>query len=359
MINNPQTNNYPSYPSFTSTSNYANLRENTENSNPNNNKNNNKSKHKPLSQQTSSSTISHATRIEPTNLSYKDLLRKHQFTPQSGDSTPQTSPMKQEFDLNNNNNNNKSSNTNNNIISNKDNMTPLELEIATFRCKPIIEEPKKPVSGYQLFAKWKRREKPDEIDNNYPQSKALSIEWNALTQQQRDAWNKKSDQEKLQYQHNKELWLKYVKEAKTLGIPVPTKSVKPMIQQIKIKNLLNLIPDICKSNKETTFLISKATEMFIQCFASKAIDIQARSSVTPDSNNDDNDAFITSLHCFDALQTSHQFNFLRAVTVKPANHMKNIKKRKRVSKKQMEKDTSDPPKKKRKIETDNNNNNDE
>ncbi len=32
--------------------------------------------------------------------------------------------------------------------------------------------------------KWKRKEKPDEIDASYPQSKALSIEWNSLPQNQ-------------------------------------------------------------------------------------------------------------------------------------------------------------------------------
>ncbi len=37
------------------------------------------------------------------------------------------------------------------------------------------------------------------------------------------------------------------------------------------------------------------------------------------------ESFITSLHCFDALQTSHKFNFVRAVTVKPINHKKILK----------------------------------
>ena len=118
------------------------------------------------------------------------------------------------------------------------------------------------------------------------------------------------------------------------GIPVPTKSVKPIIAPIKIKNLLNLIPDICKYSKEAQFVISKATELFIQFHAEKAIEISSKLNATQHENNNEDDDIndhsqisISGQHCFDAMQTDHKFNFLRAVTVKPSNISKNKRKK--------------------------------
>jgi len=98
-------------------------------------------------------------------------------------------------------------------------------------------------------------------------------------------------------------------------------------QQIKIKNLFNLIPDMAKYNKETQFIISKATEMFIQFYASKALEISTKLSQTINTNTNSEEQShhliehtICGQHCFDALQTDHKLNFLRAVTVKPTNH---------------------------------------
>ena len=97
------------------------------------------------------------------------------------------------------------------------------------------------------------------------------------------------------------------------GISVPSKSpTKSLIQPIKIKNLLHLIPDISKFNRETQFVISKATEMFISFYASKAAGISKRrrkheaATTTTISNND----------CFYALQSDERLHFLRAVAIR-------------------------------------------
>ena len=156
--------------------------------------------------------ISHATRIQQTNLTYTDLLRKHQFTP-SGGSVSQ-SPMKQSFenfhldDLQSHHPHSHDTQHQNEALSR------LEAERERFRRKPIIEEPKKNVTGYQLFAKWKRTQN---LQNGYhSQSKAISLAWSELSQSEKDEWNKKSEQAKIQYHHEKEQWLKYVEEAKRL-----------------------------------------------------------------------------------------------------------------------------------------------
>eukprot|EP01084_Bolivina_argentea_P132291 233463_1 len=139
--------------------------------------------------------ISHATRIEPTNLSYKDLLRKHQFTPTIKDQKELDEDSKlNEFELNHKS-----------VIDQTHTKLPqLEFEREQFRRKPIIEEPKKNISGYQLFAKWKRTEKPESICSDYPQSKALSIAWNELQQHEKDEWAKKSQEAKTEYIHQKQ-----------------------------------------------------------------------------------------------------------------------------------------------------------
>ena len=98
--------------------------------------------------------------------------------------------------------------------------------------------------------------------------------------------------------------------------------------------MLNLIPDICKYSKEAQFVISKATELFIQFHAEKAIEISSKlNSTQHENNNEDEDInehtqiIISGQHCFDAMQTDHKFNFLRAVTVKPSNITKNKRKK--------------------------------
>ena len=103
------------------------------------------------------------------------------------------------------------------------------------------------------------------------------------------------------------------------GIPVPTN--KSVFRLSKIENLLNLIPDICKFNQETQFIISKATEMFILFYAEKAIEISSRLNSV--HNNDDEDInsvehtqlSISGQHCFDAIETDHRFNFLIPTSV--------------------------------------------
>eukprot|EP00485_Elphidium_margaritaceum_P011766 CAMPEP_0202693042 /NCGR_PEP_ID=MMETSP1385-20130828/7264_1 /ASSEMBLY_ACC=CAM_ASM_000861 /TAXON_ID=933848 /ORGANISM="Elphidium margaritaceum" /LENGTH=440 /DNA_ID=CAMNT_0049348671 /DNA_START=269 /DNA_END=1588 /DNA_ORIENTATION=+ len=195
----------------------------------------------------------------------------------------------------------------------------LDAERAAFRRKAIIEEPKKNVTAYQLYSKWKRTQKSP-TSKSYPAAKAISLAWTELSQSEKDEWSKKSEQAKVHYNHKMQQWLQYVEEAKRLGVPVPTKSVKPILQPIKIKNLLNLIPDIAKYDKDTQFMLSKATEMFIQYYASKAADIASK--LCSASHSDDNEEFqahnvaISAEHCHDALETDHRFNFLRAVTVK-------------------------------------------
>ena len=193
-----------------SSTNHANLRVDIKNLNDHKSSSSSSSSSSHSSSSSSSSStstsssstarpISHATRIPQTNLSYKELLRKHQFTPSGGSSS--TSPMKQSFEtLNLNNNNN-----NNNKINNK--LLTLESQIEAFKKKPIIEEPKKITTGYQLFGKWKKQER--ENGHSCPQ-------WNELDQSQKDEWNKKSEQAKIQYHHEKEIWLKYVEEANRL-----------------------------------------------------------------------------------------------------------------------------------------------
>ena len=121
---------------------------------------------------------------------------------------------------------------------------------------------------------------------------------------------------------------------------------------------MNLIPDICKYNKEAQFIISKATEMFIQFHTEKAIQISTKintiQSENDDNNNNNNDdnsmeqtqIIISGQHCFDAMQTDHKFNFLRAVSVKPSNNnIKNKRKKpniKRGVKRKLE--STEPPK---------------
>merc|ERR1719474_2580318 len=104
----------------------------------------------------------------------------------------------------------------------------------------------------------------------------------------------------------------YCQEARRLGIAVPTKSVKPLIQPIKIKNLLHLLPDISKFNRETQFVISKATEMFISFYASKAAEVsQRRRKLDPAVSA----TTISSHDCFYALRADDKLNFLRAMAV--------------------------------------------
>merc|ERR1719431_1876078 len=77
-------------------------------------------------------------------------------------------------------------------------------------------------------------------------------------------------------------------------------------------NLLHLIPGISKFNRETQFVISKATEMFISFYASKAAEISKRrrkhetATATTISNHD----------CFYALQSDQRLHFLRAVAIR-------------------------------------------
>ena len=180
--------------------NYANLRLDI--------KHNNKKHNKSKSGQRSATVISHATRIEPTNLSYKDLLRKHQFTPSAGSCS--ASPMKQSFDSITLNEDSL------NLCNGNQQQQPLKSERAAFLKRPIIEEPKKSVSAYQLFAKSVRTERPHTIPSGYSQSKALSILWTNMDQNEKDEWTKKSEQEKIKYHHQKEEWLNYVSDAKRL-----------------------------------------------------------------------------------------------------------------------------------------------
>ena len=157
-----------------------------------------KSKKVPIKKCGRAKPISHATRIEPTNLSYKDLLRKHEFTP-SGDSSSR-SPMKESF-------NSFTATTS----SFKSNPSPLELSREEFRKRPIVEEPKKNVTGYQLFARWTRAQ-----NEHKTSSKDISIAWAHLTDSEKHEWIKQSDAAKKEYHRQKQLWMDYVQEARRL-----------------------------------------------------------------------------------------------------------------------------------------------
>ena len=197
-----QHNNTNHHHNKLSPPNYAKLRIDCKNNNSENNSNSH-SKSSSLSS-TTAPAISHATRIPQTNLSYKELLHQHQFTPSGGSSS--TSPMKQSFETLDLNAMQQSNNHNNHNTE-----MSLESQREAFLRKPIIEEPKKSVTGYQLFAKWKKTHKLNNANN-----KSLSAAWNELSQLQKEEWNKKSEKAKMDYHHEKEIWQKYVQEAKTL-----------------------------------------------------------------------------------------------------------------------------------------------
>jgi len=242
--------------------------------------------------------ISHATRIEPTNLSYKDLLRKHEFTP-SGDSSSR-SPLKDAF------HSLSAAPMPPSLKQHKPTPSPLELSISEFRRRPIVEEPKKNVSGYNLFAKWRRSQNREKTA-----SKVIAAEWGKMGESEKNKWLQQSECSKKEYLRKKQQWMDYVEEARRLGISVPTKSNKPLIQPIRIKNLLHLIPDICKFPKETQFVISKATEMFTRFYASKAIEVSERRQKHKDCAT----TTINARDCFYALQSDDKLNFLRALVI--------------------------------------------
>ena len=129
-----------------------------------------------------------------------DLLRKHEVTP-SGESSSR-SPMKESFE----------SSTASPLSSNSyPNSTPLDRSREEFRRKPIVEEPKRNVTGYQLFARWKRAQ-----NEHKTSSKAISAAWAQLTDVEKDEWIKQSDAAKKEYHRQKELFMDYCQEARRL-----------------------------------------------------------------------------------------------------------------------------------------------
>ena len=88
----------------------------------------------------------------------------------------------------------------------------------------------------------------------------------------------------------------YIYEQKKFNLPVT-----------RIKALISVVPKISKLSGEAIYLIGHATEMFIKFHVDNA------SILTKDMDSDD----LRIQDCYDAMQLSHKFNFLRAVWYKP------------------------------------------
>jgi len=154
--------------------------------------------------------------------------------------------------------------------------------------------------------------------NSTSRSVDVSAAWTLLDEGAKEAWNAKSEQGKIHFAHQKDRWLRYVQRAQTLGLAVPTKSVRPLIPPIKIKNLLNLMGMDCALDKESRFVIAKAAELFVQFYAAKAAEVSDRSGV-------EQGVTLTARHCADAMQLDHKLNFLRAVTAPMPKRTSNTK----------------------------------
>ena len=187
-------------------------------------------------------------------------------------------------------------------------------------------------SGYMLFAK-ENRSKVIGCGAVSEQSRKISALWNALSDIEKEKYNKKVAEDKKNY----ELYLENNPEIKQLILNREKKRKESRNNNNSsfalgtIKKIILKDPDIKRISKESVLLITNSTELFIKDLI-KNINLKYNQS-----------KLISYQHFIDTLHSNQKYMFQRHVFKKNKNNHNNI--------------NQPPPKKKQRMNNDNNNNN--